>query len=105
MAKERIVTFVETVTNPGNPAYVEPDARIAVFDNDGTLWAEKPIYFQIGFVFRGILEQSVNKPEWSEQMPFKAVVTNDLEALANLTADEVLTLIFASYPEMDPGRV
>ena len=100
LAKERLLVFVDNVTDPGNPAYVEPDARIAVFDNDGTLWAEKPIYFQVAFVFRGILEQADDHPEWQEQMPFKAVVTNDLEALATLTGEDVLTLAFASYPEM-----
>jgi hypothetical protein len=99
-AKEAILAFVKEVTTPESPGYVERHDRIAVFDNDGTLWAEKPIYFQVAFVFRGILERSKDHPEWSETMPFKAVVKNDLEALKELSGDDVLTLAFASYPEM-----
>jgi len=100
VAKQRIIAFVNAVTDPAGKSYVEPDERIATFDNDGTLWAEKPIYFQIAFVFRGILEQSDEHPEWSTEMPFRAVVTNDLEALKQLSSKDVLTLAFASYPEM-----
>ncbi len=99
-AKEAILAFVRDVTDPASPSFVEPPDRIATFDNDGTLWAEKPIYFQVAFIFRGILEQSDDHPEWSEQMPFKAVLENDLEALKTLTGEDALTLAFASYPEM-----
>ncbi|MGD8414785.1 MAG: HAD family hydrolase, partial [Candidatus Latescibacterota bacterium] len=69
-----------------------------------TLWAEKPIYFQVAFVFRGILEQSDEHPEWSDEMPFKAVLENDLEALKGLTGEDVLKLAMASYPEMTPDQ-
>jgi phosphoglycolate phosphatase-like HAD superfamily hydrolase len=99
-AKATILSFVKEVTDPSSSSFVEADARIATFDNDGTLWAEKPIYFQIAFVFRGILEQSDDHPEWSSQMPFKAVLENDLEALKTLPIEDVATLAFASYTEM-----
>jgi hypothetical protein len=48
-AKARITSFVEAVTTPGGPDYLAPSDRIAVFDNDGTLWAEQPVYFQFLF--------------------------------------------------------
>ena len=102
--KSEIIDFVEDVTNPESPNYVEPAARIAVFDNDGTLWAEKPIYFQVAFIFRGILEQSDDNPEWATTMPFQAVISNDLEALKALTGEDVLTLAFAAYPEMSEAE-
>jgi len=99
-AKMALLDFVSQTSDPESDGFVMPVDRVAVFDNDGTLWAEKPIYFQIAFVFRGILEQSVDHPEWNNQMPFKAVVGNDLEALRHLSVQDVLTLAFASYPEM-----
>jgi hypothetical protein len=49
-AKQAMLNFVRDVTNPDNPSYVPPKERIATFDNDGTLWAEKPVYFQFAFI-------------------------------------------------------
>lgn len=81
-SRQSIVDFVERVTDPNSPDFVPPSDRIAVFDNDGTLWAEKPAYFQLLFTFDRIREMAREHPEWRTEQPFKAVLENDPEALA-----------------------
>jgi hypothetical protein len=79
--KMRIISFVETISDPGNDAYVKPSARIAVFDNDGTLWAEKPIYVQLAFALARIREIAPQHPQWQREEPFAAVLKGDLETV------------------------
>ncbi len=95
--KESIVTFVQQVTDPKSKSYVKPEARIAVFDNDGTLWAEQPIYFQLAFVTDRIKELVPSHPEWKTQQPFKAVLENDKEALAESGYDGLMELLMATH--------
>ena len=73
-AKQSIIEFVATVTEKGSPGFVPPAERIAVFDNDGTLWAEQPIYFQIEFALDRVRALAPDHPEWQEQQPFKAAL-------------------------------
>jgi len=80
-SKRGIVEFVRDVTNAGSVHYVEPSERIAVFDNDGTLWAEKPIYFQFFFILDRIRAMAPDHPEWRTTQPFQAVLENDFETL------------------------
>jgi hypothetical protein len=80
--KQAIIKFVKTVTDKSSPSYVPPDQRIATFDNDGTLWAEQPIYFQGFFTFDRVKALAPQHPEWKEKQPFKAVLQNDMKALA-----------------------
>src|SRR5215470_15779900 len=79
--KKDIVAFVERVTKDGSPDFVPVRERIATFDNDGTLWAEQPIYFQFQFAFDRLKALSAEHPEWKEQQPFKAVLVGDARAL------------------------
>jgi len=81
-AKQALVEFVRTVTDRSNPNYVPPEQRVATFDNDGTLWSEQPMYFQGFFTFDRVKALAPKHPEWKEQQPFKAVLENDLKALA-----------------------
>ena len=67
----------------GGPSYVSPADRIATFDNDGCLWSEKPIYFQLRFAIDRIKQLAPEYPEWKTTQPFKAVLEDDQEALAN----------------------
>ena len=67
------------VTAEGGPDYVAPEARIAVFDNDGTLWCEKPMYIQLDFIVRRLSEKAAEDPSLSEQQPYKAASSGDLE--------------------------
>ena len=78
--KRAIVAFVEKVTSPGSPDFVPPAERIAVFDNDGTLWSEQPMYFQAFFIFDRIKALAPEHPEWSEREPFASVLKGDLKA-------------------------
>ena len=75
--KKAIIEFVERVTAPGSPDFVPPAERIATFDNDGTLWAEQPIYFQFLYVFDRVKELAPQHPEWKEQEPFASVLRDD----------------------------
>jgi hypothetical protein len=74
-AKRAIVDFVARVTAEGGSDYVMPAERIAVFDNDGTLWAEQPVYFQLAFAFDRIVALSPQHPDWEQTQPFKGILT------------------------------
>ena len=77
--KKAIVTFVEKVTKDGTAGFVPTAERIAVFDNDGTLWAEQPMYFQAFFIFDRIKALAPQHPEWKEKEPFASVLKGDLK--------------------------
>jgi phosphoglycolate phosphatase-like HAD superfamily hydrolase len=81
--KTAILDFVEEVTTPGS-SYVPPAERIATFDNDGTLWCEKPQYVQAEFIFRRWREMVEADPAKAQEQPYKALVENDQAWLANL---------------------
>ncbi|EMA50649.1 hypothetical protein [Halococcus salifodinae] len=81
-AKQSILTFVEKVTTTDSPDFVPPAERIATFDNDGTLWVEQPTYTQLAFAMDRIKALAPQHPEWKTTQPFKAVLDDDLEALA-----------------------
>jgi phosphoglycolate phosphatase-like HAD superfamily hydrolase len=81
--KAAIVDFVGRVSTEGGPDYVEPQARVAVFDNDGTLWCEKPMYIQLDFLLRRFKEQAEADPSLRDQQPYKAAYTGDLQWLGD----------------------
>ena len=95
--KQSIIQFVDEVTREGAPTFVPPDQRIAVFDNDGTLWSEKPIYFQFVFAIDRVKAQAPQHPKWQSQQPFKAAIDGDLKALAATGAKGMLELIMATH--------
>ena len=76
--KSAIVDFVDRVTTDDSPDYIAPEARIAVFDNDGTLWCEKPMYVQLDFLLRRFAEQAHHDPNLREKQPYKAAFERDL---------------------------
>ncbi|MDB5549341.1 MAG: nonspecific acid phosphatase precursor [Tardiphaga sp.] len=77
-SKKAIVTFVERVTTQGSPDLVPQAERIATFDNDGTLWAEQPIYFQLAFALDRVKALAPLHPEWKDQEPFASLLKGDL---------------------------
>jgi phosphoglycolate phosphatase-like HAD superfamily hydrolase len=77
--KRAIVTFVERVTKQGSPDLVPPAERIATFDNDGTLWAEQPIYFQLAFALDRVKALAPLHPEWKDKEPFASLLKGDLK--------------------------
>lgn len=99
-AKQKIIKFVKEVTKEGGASYVPLRERIATFDNDGTLWAEKPFYFQAVFVFRRVGELSKDHPEWKTTQPFKAVLEKDFAALKKMGMQELAKLLFATHSGM-----
>ncbi|VGO17867.1 hypothetical protein PDESU_06469 [Pontiella desulfatans] len=76
-AKQAILDFVKSTTSPGSENHVPPAERIAVFDNDGTLWSEQPLYFQALFIFDRIKQLAPQHPEWKAQEPFASVLKGD----------------------------
>jgi phosphoserine phosphatase len=79
--KQAIIEFVERVTTPGSTDYVPPAERIATFDNDGTLWSEQPLYFQLLYVLDRVKQLSPQHPEWKEKEPFASVLRGDKEGV------------------------
>lgn len=79
-AKQAIVAFVGKVTREGTPDFVPVPERIATFDNDGTLWAEQPLYFQLLFAFDRVKELAPQHPEWQSQEPFASLLKGDVKA-------------------------
>lgn len=82
-ARKSILEFAQQVTDPNDGAFVPPEARVAVFDNDGTLWCEKPLPVQADFLFRRIGEMAKHDPSLRSRQPWKAVSENDYRWLGN----------------------
>ena len=79
-AKQTIINFVGKVTEQGSPDFVPPAERIATFDNDGTLWAEQPMYFQLLFALDRVKALAPNYPEWKDKEPFASLLKGDVTA-------------------------
>ncbi len=99
-AKKAIVAFVERVTKPGSPGFVPPAERIAVFDNDGTLWAEQPMYVQLAFALDRVKALAPQHPEWKTTPPFSAVLAGDLKSLAASGEKGLVELVMATHAGM-----
>lgn len=98
--KQSIIAFVEKVTKPGSPDFVPAAERIATFDNDGTLWAEKPMYFQLFFALDRVKELAPQHPEWKDKEPFASLLKGDVkEALAG-GQKTVLEIVMATHSGM-----
>jgi len=82
-SKSAIVDFVGRVTTEGGPDFVAPESRVAVFDNDGTLWCEKPMYIQLDFLLRRFKEQAEADPALRDRQPYKAAYSGDLKWLGD----------------------
>jgi len=99
-AKQSIVDFVARVTDPEGPDHVPAPERIAVFDNDGTLWSEKPFYFQLFFAVDQVKAMAADHPEWQTRQPFKAVLEGDTDALLAAGEHGLLELVMATHAGM-----
>ena len=82
-AKRAILDFVARVTREGTADYVPPGERFAVFDNDGTLWCEKPLPVQVDFVLRRLTEMTAKDPSLKERQPWKAAAEKDSRGRAS----------------------
>jgi phosphoglycolate phosphatase-like HAD superfamily hydrolase len=100
VTKQAIVDFVARVTKEGGADFVPIPERIATFDNDGTLWAEQPVYFQVAFAFDRIRAMAPQHPEWKDTEPYKSVLAGDDKALAALDEKSLLQIIAATHAGM-----
>ncbi|WP_183664497.1 HAD family hydrolase [Phyllobacterium trifolii] len=98
--KAAIVAFVEKVTKEGSTDFVAEPERIAVFDNDGTLWTEHPMYVQLAFVLDRVKAEAASHPEWKNTQPFKAVLEGDMKTLAASGDKGLLELLMATHSGM-----
>lgn len=98
--KRAIIDFVEKVTKTGGPDFVASELRIATFDNDGTLWCEQPMYFQIQFAFDRIQATAKQHPEWRDLPPYKYVLKGDMDAIANEGQKALLQIISSTHAGM-----
>ncbi|RIK83775.1 MAG: haloacid dehalogenase [Planctomycetota bacterium] len=96
-AKQAIVNFVERVTEKDSPDFVPPAERIAVFDNDGTLWAEQPMYFQLAFAVDRVKALAPRHPEWKTKEPFASLLGGDVTAVAASGEKGLMEIIAATH--------
>ncbi|RWP44863.1 MAG: haloacid dehalogenase-like hydrolase [Mesorhizobium sp.] len=102
--KAAIVEFVEKVSKEGSPDFVPEPERIAVFDNDGTLWIEHPMYVQLAFALDRVKAEAPNHPEWATTQPFQAVLEGDMKALTAAGEKGLLELIMATHAGMTTAQ-
>ncbi len=98
--RKAIVAFVERVTRRGSADFVPVAERIAVFDNDGTLWAEQPMYFQLAFVLDRVKTMAPQHPEWKTREPFASLLKGDLKAALAGGEHAVLEIVMATHAGM-----
>lgn len=103
-AKLAIVSFVSDVTREGSPGFTAVPERIATFDNDGTLWAEHPMYFQLAFAFERVKALAPLHPEWTEMQPVKAVLEGDMKIFAELGERGASEVIMATHAGMSTAE-
>src|SRR5271165_6706165 len=98
--KASIVEFVAKVTKNGLPDFVPPAERIAVFDNDGTLWAEQPMYFQLFFALDRVQALAPQHPEWKEKEPFASLLRGDVKGALAGGERAMLEIVMATHAGM-----
>lgn len=98
--KKAIISFVEKVTKEGAPDFVPVPERIATFDNDGTLWSEQPMYFQVYFLIDRVKALAPLHPEWKTEEPFASLLKGDIKAVMASGEKGLLTLLAATHAGM-----
>lgn len=99
-AKASVVAFVNRTTDPGSRDFVPPAGRIAVFDNDGTLWAEQPVYFQLAFALDRVKALAPQHPEWRDQEPFASLLRGDVKGALAGGERAILEIVMATHAGM-----
>jgi phosphoglycolate phosphatase-like HAD superfamily hydrolase len=98
--RQSIMNFVDRVTREGGPDYVAPAERIATFDNDGTLWCEKPLPVQGAFALDRVKAMAPQHPEWQDKQPFKAVLEGNPEALLAFGEKGIFEILAVTHSGM-----
>lgn len=99
-SKTAIVSFVEKVTTPGSADFVPEAERIATFDNDGTLWTEQPMYFQLYYITDQVKAQAKDHPEWQTTEPFASLLKGDMAGVMASGKHGLLNLVAATHAGM-----
>jgi len=99
-AKQAIVEFVKATTTQGSPQFVPPEARIATFDQDGTLWVEHPMYTQVTYCLERVPALVKTRPELKNKEPFKTVLSGNREAMAKLSQDDLMKILATTLSGM-----
>ena len=99
-SKKAIVAFVDKVTTEGSPDFVPPNERIATFDNDGTLWCEQPLYFQLLFALDRVKTLAPQHPEWKTKEPFASLLKGDVKGALAGGERTMLEIIIVTHAGM-----
>jgi phosphoserine phosphatase len=99
-AKQAIIGFVQTTTTQGSPSFVPPAERIATFDNDGTLWAEQPMYFQLIFAIDRVKTLAPQHPEWKSKEPFASLLKGDVKKALAGGEKAIAEIVMATHAGM-----
>jgi hypothetical protein len=98
--RQAILDFVRATTEQGNPKFVPPPERIATFDNDGTLWAEQPLYFQLLFALDRVKALAPEHPEWTTKEPFASVMKGDVKGVLAGGEAAIAPIVMATHSGM-----
>jgi phosphoserine phosphatase len=98
--KKSILDFVARVTEAGGKDYVAPEERIATFDNDGTLWSERPYPFQVAFALDRVKALAPQHPEWQDKEPFRSVLAADLKGMLSGGYHGLIAMVAATHSGM-----
>lgn len=96
-SKQKIISFVKSITDKNSSNYIPKSDRIAVFDNDGTMWMEQPIYFQLSFAIWKIKDILKKKPELKHQMPYKLIAKNDIKDILKGGKEAILSILEIAF--------
>ncbi|MFG1343313.1 HAD family hydrolase [Xanthobacter autotrophicus DSM 431] len=91
--KAALLDFVKAVTEPGRPTFVDPADRIATFDQDGTLWVEKPVYSEVSFAASRLRAMAETNPALKDEEPFKTAISGDEEAMGRMPFEDLKKII------------
>jgi phosphoserine phosphatase len=100
--KQAILGFLDAVTAEGGPDFIAATNRLAVFDNDGTLWVEQPIYTQLAFAFDRARAMASQHPDWAEREPFRSLIAGDMAAVMRTGEKGIAEIVAATHTGMTP---
>ena len=102
--KKAIIDYVNKVTTAGGADFIPVSERIATFDNDGTLWAEQPVYFQFFYALDKAKSMASAHPEWKTKEPFKSVLNNDMPGIMKQGEKGILEIVAATHAGMSTDQ-
>jgi phosphoglycolate phosphatase-like HAD superfamily hydrolase len=102
--KQAVVNYVINATEDGNAGFIPVNDRITVFDNDGTLWSEQPLYFQFFYSFDKIRQMSPQHPEWKTKEPFKSILAGDIRSALASGEKGLMSIMGATFSGMSADK-